>query len=67
LKKRLEKRKTETKGQIQKRLKIAKREMKECSRYDFVVVNRKVIQAVKEIEEILKHGYSTGGTFENRK
>lgn len=67
LKKRLEKRKTETKGQIQKRLKIAKREMKERSRYDFVVVNRKVGQAVKEIEEILKHDHSTGGTLEKRR
>ena len=67
LKKRLEKRKTETKSQIQKRLKMAKREMKERFRYDFVVTNRKVVQAVKKVEEILKYDYSTGGTLENRR
>lgn len=54
LKKRLEKRKTETKSQIRKRLEVAKQEMKERFRYDFVVVNRKITQAVKEIEEILR-------------
>jgi guanylate kinase len=54
LKKRLEKRKTETKSQIEQRLQMAKREIKERSRYDFVIVNRKVAEAVKRIEEILK-------------
>ena len=54
LKARLEKRKTETKQEIAERLKIAEREMAERSLYDFVVVNQKVDQAVKEIEGIVK-------------
>ena len=67
LKKRLDKRKTETKSQIRKRLNMAKREMREHSHYDFIVTNRKIVQAVKKIEEILKHDHSTGGTLENRR
>ena len=67
LKRRLEKRKTETKEQIQKRLKIAKREVKERSRYDFVIVNQKAVEAVKQIERILEDDYSIGGTLEKRR
>jgi guanylate kinase len=67
LKKRLERRNTEGKNQIEKRLKVAKREIKACRRYDFIVVNQKLDQAVKEIEGILKHGHSTGGTLEKRR
>ena len=54
LKRRLEKRKTETKREIDERLKIAEKEMAERPLYDFVVVNRKINQAVKEIEGIVK-------------
>ena len=54
LKNRLEKRKTEEKSEIEERLRIAKLEMKEKDLYNFVVVNRTVDQAVKEIEEIIK-------------
>ena len=54
LRRRLEKRKTETKRQVEERLNIAKQEMAERSLYDCVVVNRKIDQAVKEIEGIIK-------------
>ena len=54
LKARLEKRKTETKEEIERRLQIAQEEMAERSKYDFVVVNRKVEEAIKEIEVIAK-------------
>ena len=54
LRQRLESRMTETKQQIEDRLKIAKQEMAEKSLYDHVVVNQEVEQAVQEIEEIIK-------------
>ena len=54
LRHRLEKRKTESKREIDKRLKIAEKEMAERRLYDFMVVNRKINQAVKEIEGIVK-------------
>ena len=53
LRTRLRERKTETEKEIEQRLKIALDEMAERSRYDFVVVNRKVDQTVKEIEAIV--------------
>lgn len=53
LKARLEKRKTETKAQIEERLKIAEQEMRQKSLYDYVVINQDVEQAVKEIEEFI--------------
>ena len=54
LRSRLEKRKTETAGEIKQRLRIAKSEMRARSLYDFVVINRKVNQVVKKIEGIIK-------------
>ena len=54
LKRRLMKRKTETKKEIAKRLEVAQQEMSERTLYDHVVVNRRVDQAVKAIEEVLK-------------
>ncbi len=54
LRARLENRKTETKPEIDERLEIAKKEMAAQALYDFVVVNRKVDQAVKTIEGIVK-------------
>jgi guanylate kinase len=51
LKRRLEKRKTETKAEIGKRLEIAKQEMAKRFIYDYVVVNRRIDQAVRSIEE----------------
>lgn len=54
LKARLERRKTESEPEIEKRLQIAKKEMAERSLYDHVVVNHEVDQAVAEIEEIVK-------------
>jgi guanylate kinase len=54
LKRRLEKRKTETRVEIAKRLRIAKKEMAERFLYDYSVVNRRVNQAVQSIEEIVK-------------
>ncbi|MBI4367803.1 MAG: guanylate kinase [Candidatus Omnitrophica bacterium] len=54
LKSRLEKRQTETKKEIGKRLKIAEEEMAARSRYDHVVVNQDINQAVREIEDLIK-------------
>lgn len=54
LKARLAKRKTETKRQIADRLKIAQKEMAARSLYDYVVVNRNIDEAVKEIEAIVQ-------------
>ena len=54
LRARLKSRKTETGRQIQARLRMAQAEMSQCSRYDFTLVNRKVSDAVKEIEELVE-------------
>lgn len=54
LRRRLEKRRTETKAQIRQRLKIAREEIAARSLYDFIVVNRKVDQAVKEIKGMVQ-------------
>ena len=55
LKNRLIKRGTETKEEIDKRLKIAIVENENRYFYDYVVVNDKLDIAVKEIEDIIKN------------
>ena len=54
LKMRLENRKTESKDEIKKRLRVAEKEMKAKSLYDFVVINYEIDEAVKSIEEMIK-------------
>ncbi len=53
LKERLENRATDTEEEIKKRLEEASREMAEKDRYDHIVVNRELDEAVKEVEEII--------------
>ncbi|OGW82360.1 MAG: guanylate kinase [Omnitrophica bacterium RIFCSPLOWO2_12_FULL_44_17] len=55
---RLVMRKTERKSELECRLKMAKKEMAASSLYQYAVVNQRVSQTVKEIEEILKHEYT---------
>ncbi|HDQ26681.1 MAG TPA: guanylate kinase [bacterium] len=54
LKKRLEGRKTESRESLAKRLKLAKKELKEEQKYDYIVVNKELGKAVEDLEEILK-------------
>jgi len=54
LKKRLINRSTETKKDVQKRLDLAKKELKEKGKYDYIVVNKDLGKAVKRIEEIYR-------------
>ena len=54
LRQRLERRKTETKQQIEERLHIAKQEMAERSFYDHVVVNGRLDHAAHELERIVR-------------
>ena len=53
LKKRLEKRKTESKEEIPKRLSIAEKEMKESKNYDYVVVNEDISNTKEKVKEII--------------
>ncbi len=53
LKKRLEKRKTESKKVRDLRLKTAKEELKKAREYNYVVVNNSLPEAVKEVSEII--------------
>ena len=53
LKKRLIKRKTETKEQIIDRFKRAYQEINEVSKYNYIVINDEIDMAVKKIEAIL--------------
>jgi guanylate kinase len=52
LKKRLINRSTETKKDMQRRLELAKKELKENGKYDYIVVNKDLKKAVKRIEQI---------------
>lgn len=54
LKKRLAKRNTDSRQEVQKRLRMAKKEMKARHEYDHVLVNHDVVPTVKEIKRILK-------------
>lgn len=54
LRHRLFKRKTETKSEIDERLRVARAEMAARTLYNYVVVNRRIDQAVKAIEGVLK-------------
>ena len=53
LRRRLEGRGTETTAQIQQRLRLARREMKEIPRYDYAVVNHRVQETAGIIQSIL--------------
>ena len=54
LRERLERRGTETPEQIRDRLKLARRELKEASRYDYAVVNDRLREAVEAVENIIR-------------
>ncbi len=54
LQKRLKNRRTETKKDLQKRLSLAKKELKEKRKYDYIVVNKDLAKAVKDIEGIYR-------------
>jgi len=53
LKDRLEKRSTESVGDITKRLRVAKREMKLSDKFDYIVENRYLEKAVSYVESII--------------
>jgi len=54
LSKRLAERNTDEKSEITKRLKVAKQELAFMPRYDHVVINKKLDDAVKEVVSIIK-------------
>ena len=54
LRERLERRATETPGQILARLRLARREIKEAGKYDYAVVNDRLQDAVATVEAILR-------------
>lgn len=63
LSERLRRRGTETSRQIQQRLRLARREMKEVERYDYAVVNDRLQDAVAAIRTIVRaeqHRTQTG-------
>jgi len=54
LKKRLLNRRTETRQDVQLRLELAKKELKEKGKYDYIVVNKDLKKAVQNIEKIYR-------------
>ena len=54
LRQRLEKRGTETPGQIRARLGLARREVREAGKYEYVVVNDRLKDAVAAVEGIIQ-------------
>lgn len=55
LEERLRKRATDDEKEMMKRLSMAKEEMAEVAKYDYVVINDKVDDAVKEVKDIIQH------------
>lgn len=53
LKRRLRGRKTDLPEEMKKRLGAALKEMRFVTKYDYVVINKKIDQSVKEVEEII--------------
>ncbi len=54
LENRLRKRKTDSEKSIQKRLKLAKKELKERKNYDYIIINNDIEETVNIIENIVK-------------
>ena len=52
---RLRRRATDDEKEVRKRLSMAKEEMAEVANYDYVVINDKVDEAVKEVKGIIQH------------
>jgi len=55
LKKRLFKRKTESKQEAIKRINLAKKELKEQKKYDYILTNKNLNDVVKMLEDIYKY------------
>lgn len=51
---RLAERKTDSRTEIEKRLRAAQKEISQAALYDYVVTNHKIDQTIKEVEAILK-------------
>lgn len=54
LEKRLRKRKTDSEKSIKKRLKLAKKELKERKNYDYIIVNSSIDETLNILETIIK-------------
>lgn len=54
LKRRLMKRRTDTRATIQKRLSLAKKEMACAPRYDYIMVNKKIAETMRVIKMIIQ-------------
>ncbi len=57
LKKRLARRKTESKRDLEKRIKEASKEIKRAAKYDYCVVNKNVNEAVSDLKAIIKASF----------
>ncbi len=55
LKKRLFKRKTETEEEAKRRINLAKKELKEQKKYDYILTNKNVSDVVRTLEAIYKY------------
>lgn len=53
LKRRLKKRATDSPGEIKKRLLISKKEIKQAHKFDYIVVNKNLTKALREIKAII--------------
>ncbi len=53
LKRRLEKRGTETAEEIQRRYDLCKKELELCEKYDYIVINAELEKAVSDVETII--------------
>lgn len=54
LKRRLEKRGTDSPDEVARRLEVAKEEINHYRDYNYIVINENLIQAIKEVESIIK-------------
>jgi guanylate kinase len=63
LERRLRERATESAGEIQVRLELARRQQEERDRFDYVIVNDDVERAAGELEAIVRREFQTAGTM----
>jgi guanylate kinase len=63
LERRLRERATESSGEIQVRLELARRQQQQKDRFDYAIVNDDVERAANEMTEIVRRELQTAGTM----
>ncbi len=60
---RLRERATESAGEIEERLDLAREQLEQAGEFDYVVVNDDLERATRELEEVVRRELATAGTM----